>query len=198
MQLLDINNLVARAKQGDQQAFGQIYDQFIKRIFKFVRLKIQDSQEAEDIVQEVFVKAYKGLAGLKIKDLNFSAWLYRVAGNTINDHFRKKYRTPDIIPIDETFDVADSYSLQEEAAIASDLEIVRAGLKKLPPQYREVLELRFVQDLTLDECAAALNKSNLSVRLAQFRALKKLKMILNKPAKSSKEHLGGSRSAGKK
>ena len=180
MQIIDVNNLIEQAKQGDQEAFAQIYDQFIKRMFKFVRLKIQNQQEAEDIVQEVFVKAYKGIGTLKIKDLNFSAWLYRVASNTVNDHFRKKYRTPDITPIDETFDVADTYSLQEEVTIASDLEIVRTGLKKLPPQYREVLELRFVQDLTLDECAAALHKSNLSVRLTQFRALKKLKVILKK------------------
>ena len=82
--------------------------------------------------------------------------------------------------IDESFDITDGYSLEEEAAINSDLEIVRAALNNLPPQYKQVLELRFVQDLTLDETAAVLNKSNLSVRLAQFRALKKLKVILNK------------------
>lgn len=180
MQLMDINNLVSLAKQGDVQAFGQIYDEFVKRMFKFVRLKVQNQQEAEDLVQEVFVKAYKGLPSLKMENLNFSAWLYRVASNTVNDYFRKKYRTPEMTSIDESFDITDGYSLEEEAAINSDLEIVRAALNNLPPQYKQVLELRFVQDLTLDETAAVLNKSNLSVRLAQFRALKKLKVILNK------------------
>jgi len=175
LQNMETNNLIALAKQGNTEAFGQIYDQFIRRIFKFVRLKIQNQQEAEDVVQETFVKAYKGLVSLKLENLNFSAWLYRIAANTINDHFRKKYRTPEITAIDETFDLPDSYSLQEEVAIHSDLEIVRDGLKILPPLYKQVLELRFLQDLSLDETAAIINKNNLSVRLIQFRALKKLR-----------------------
>src|SRR5437762_5038793 len=99
MYSMDINNLILKAKQGNAEAFGQIYDQFVRRIFKFVRLKIQNQQEAEDIVQETFVKAYKGLANLKMENLNFSAWLYRIAYNTVNDHFRKKYRTPEIMAI---------------------------------------------------------------------------------------------------
>jgi len=174
----DINNLIFQAKQGNTEAFGHIYDQFVRRIFKFVRLKVQNQQEAEDLVQETFVKAYKGLAKLKMEDLNFSAWLYRIAGNTVNDHFRKKYRTPEITAIDEKFDLPDSYSLQEEVAMHSDLEIVRGVLHQLPPLYQQVLELRFLQDLSLDETANIINKNNLSVRLIQFRALKKLRIIL--------------------
>ena len=67
---MDINQLVILAKEGDAEAFGLIYDQFVQRIFKFVSLKIQNRQEAEDIVQETFVKAYKGLGGLKMQNLN--------------------------------------------------------------------------------------------------------------------------------
>src|SRR3989344_4603860 len=139
---MDINTLVEKAKQGDTEAFGRIYDEFVRRIFKFVRQKIQNQQEAEDIVQETFVKAYKGLASLKTEDLNFSAWLYRIAGNTVNDHFMKKYRTPDTAAIDENFDLPDSYSLEKEAVLNSDLEIVRSCLGSLPPLYKQVLELR--------------------------------------------------------
>lgn len=178
LQNMDTNNLVEQAKTGNTQAFAEIYDQFVRRIFKFVRVKIQNQQEAEDIVQETFVKAYKGLANLKIQNLNFSAWLYRIAANTINDSFRKKYRTPEITAIDENFDLPDSYSLQEEVAMHSDLAIVRAALHKLPPLYRQVLELRFLQDLSLNETAAVIGKNNLSTRLIQFRALKKLKIII--------------------
>lgn len=178
LQNMDTNDLIAQAKRGDTEAFGQIHDQFVRRIFKFVRIKIQNQQEAEDVVQETFVKAYKGLASLKMEDLNFSAWLYRIAANTINDTFRKKYRTPEIMAIDENFDLPDTYSLQAEVAMHSDLEIVRASLKTLPPLYKQVLELRFLQDLTLDETAAVIGKNNLSVRLIQFRALKKLKIII--------------------
>ncbi len=179
-QHMEINYLVSLAKKGDLDAFGQIYDHFIHRIFKFVRMKIQNQQEAEDIVQETFVKAYKGLGVLKLENLNFSAWLYRIASNTINDHFRRKYRTPDILAIDENFDLADQYSLEKEAVKLSDLEIIKAAFQQLSPLYKQVLELRFLQDLSLDETAKIVNKSNLSVRLIQFRALKKVQLIIQK------------------
>src|SRR3989344_5304415 len=139
---MEINELVVRAQNGDSDAFGLIYDSFARRIFRYIRIKINDRQEAEDILQEVFVKAYKGLGQLKAEDLNFSAWLYRIAGNTVNDHFRKKYRTPDTAAIDENFDLPDSYSLEKEAVLHSDLEIVRSCLGSLPPLYKQVLELR--------------------------------------------------------
>src|SRR6185369_14593410 len=110
---MDIKVLINKVKNGDSQAFGQIYDEFAQRIFRYVKIKIQSRQEAEDVLQEVFIKAYNGLNTLNMNELNFSAWLYRIAGNTINDYFRKKYRTPQISSMDENFDVASSYSLEQ-------------------------------------------------------------------------------------
>lgn len=172
------NELVKRAKQGDSEAFGRIYDLFAQRIFRYIRLKVQNQSEAEDMLQDVFVKAYRGLDRLKMEDLNFSAWLYRVAGNTINDYFRKKYRSPEPAALDETFDVPSSQSLQKDIEIGSEMETVRAAFGQLPDLYRQVLELRFIQEFSLEEIARILDKSNLSVRLLQFRALKKIKIIL--------------------
>ncbi len=176
---MGMNELVRLAQQGNAEAFAQIYDQFAQKIFRFVRLKIQNQQEAEDVLQEVFLKAYRGLPALKLESLNFSAWLYKIAANTVNDAFRKKYRSPAISGMDENFDTASSYSLEAEASLASELNTVKAALKFLRPQYQQVLELRFVQDFSLEETAKIMRKSNLSVRLLQFRALKKLKLILN-------------------
>lgn len=176
---MEINRLITKAREGDSEAFGQIYDSFAQKIFKYIRLKIQDRQEAEDILQEVFIKAYKGLGGLAMENLNFSAWLYKVAGNTINDHFRKKYRTPEIIGIDEKFDAPSKYSLQGEVTAKWDWDLARQAFNRLPPIYKQVLELRFVQEMSLNEVAEILNKNSLSVRLIQHRALKKVRIILN-------------------
>jgi len=183
---MEVNDLVAKAKMGDSEAFGQLYDNFAQRIFRYIRLKVQNREEAEDILQEVFVKAYRGLDSLDLGNLNFSAWLYKIASNTINDYFRKKYRTPEISPIDENFDVAGGISLQKEIEVKSDVEIVRAEFTNLPVLYRQVLELRFVQDFSLDEVAKVLKKSNLAVRLLQYRALKKIQVILKKRYVSSR------------
>jgi len=175
---METNELVAKVKSGDSEAFGQIYDVFAQRIFRYIRVKVQNRPEAEDILQEVFVKAYRGLDTLKMEDLNFSAWLYRIASNTINDHFRKKYRTPEIVGIDEHFDIAGKVSVYKEAETHSDAEQVMSALEDLPEQYKQVLELRFIQDFSLSEIAVILKKSNLSVRLLQHRALKKVKKLL--------------------
>lgn len=174
---MDINQLVNKAKSGDAHAFGELYDLFANKIFKFVKLKIQNNAEAEDALQEVFIKAYKGLDKLKLKDLNFNAWLYRIASNVINDKFRRQYRTPEIVNIYDSFDIADKYSLQKDIEISSDMESLQIIFNKLPLLYKQVLELRFIEELTLDEIATILNKSNLSVRLIQFRALKKVKEL---------------------
>src|SRR6266404_1605419 len=162
---MDINVLVVKAKQGDSEAFGQLYDNFAQRIFRYVRLKVQNRQEAEDVLQEVFIKAHRGLEKLQMENLNFSAWLYRIASNTINDFFRKKYRTPEILGIDENFDIASHVSVEKEITIKSDVEMVRGAFDQLPPLYKQVLELRFIQEFSLDEIAKVLGKSNLSVRL---------------------------------
>ncbi len=175
---MEVNELVKQAKNGDSEAFGQLYDSFARRIFKYIRLKIQNRQEAEDVLQEVFVKAYRGLANLSLENLNFSAWLYRIAANTINDVFRKKYRTPDIMGMDENFDVASKESVHKDLEIKSDVEGLKLVFDQLPAQYKQILELRYVQEFSLTEISKILNKSNLSVRLLQHRALKKVKKIL--------------------
>ncbi len=175
---LDINQLIGQAQQGNSEAFGRLYDNFAQRIFKYIRLKIQDRQEAEDILQEVFIKAYRGLNALSLANLNFAAWLYKVASNTINDHLRKKYRTPKIVAMDEDFDPPDHASVEQELVRQSDWETAQKAFTHLPPIYKQVLELRFLQDLSLSEVSKILNKSNVAVRLIQHRAIKKVKLVL--------------------
>ena len=177
---MEINELVKRAKQGNSESFALIYDQFAQRIFRYIRLKIQNKEQAEDILQDVFVKAYTGLRQLNVDNMNFSAWLYKIASNTVNDYFRKKYRTPEIVAIDEKFDAASNVSVEKEAEINSDMERLILAFEQIPPLYREVLELRFIQNFAPDEVAKILGKTNLAVRLVQYRALKKVQSILRK------------------
>ncbi|MBI5530533.1 MAG: sigma-70 family RNA polymerase sigma factor [Candidatus Doudnabacteria bacterium] len=177
---MDINDLIKRVQQGDSEAFGQVYDIFAQRIFKYIRLKVQNKEQAEDILQEVFIKAYKGIAALKLEGLNFNAWLYRVASNTVNDHFRKKYRTPEILNIDDHQDISSSSSPQKDMEFRSEMSTVLAAFEDLSPIYRQVLELRFLQDLTIKETAHILSKSQLAIRLLQHRALKKVEGIISR------------------
>ncbi len=172
---MEILELVRKTKQGDQEAFAQLYDQFADRIFKFIKLKVGSKQQAEDILQDTFVKVWNGAKTLRLEELNFSAWIYRVAHNAVNDYYRKIYRQPENLELNENIDVASGTSLSDELESKENSINIKQALQSLPNQYRQVLELRFIQDFTVDETAKILGKNNLSTRLLQHRALKKLK-----------------------
>jgi RNA polymerase sigma-70 factor, ECF subfamily len=174
---MELSELLTKAKQGDSDAFGQIYDLFADRIFRYIKIKVKNQQQAEDILQDVFCKAWLGLPKLAMDNLNFSAWLYRVASNTINDYYRKLYRTPVMLEISENLVAAENLHYTNSIDF-NDLEIVKGALAQLPAQYRQVIELRFIQEFSIEETAQVLGKTKLAVRLAQHRALKKLQAVI--------------------
>ena len=175
---MEINEMVIQAKQGDLAAFEKIYESFVRRIFSYIRQKIQNRQDAEDVLQEVFIKSYKGLQSLRPGKLNFSAWIFKIASNTINDHLRKKYRQPEILSIDDGLDISDGQSLYQAIVAKSDLESTTQKFKFLSQEHRSVLEMRILKQLSVREVSRALNKSSLAVRMLQYRARKRLKGLM--------------------
>lgn len=174
---MDIQELVEKAKQGDRESFAEIYDLFADKLFKYISIKIQDKIQAEDILQEVFVKAWKNLYTLRDEKLQFSAWMYRITSNTVSDYFRKIYREPEPVELTAVHDVAAAPEIsQDDDAVKR--ELLLKATKKLPPQYQEVIELIFIQELSISQTARIFKKSNLAIRLMQHRALRSLKNIL--------------------
>jgi len=174
-----IIQLVAKIQQGDQEAFSQLYDEFADRIYKFIRLKVSDNEQAEDLLQEIFVKAWQGCKKLELKGLNFSAWLYRVASNTINDHYRKVYRRPQTVELDPAYNLAGTDDTEKLTEDSFEADSIRKVIDELPENYKQIIELRYFQDFTVEETAKVLNKSSITVRVLQHRATKKLKQLFN-------------------
>jgi len=172
---MDITSLIAQAQSGDAKAFGDLYDIFAQRIFRYIFMKVKNREQAEDILQEVFVKSWKALPKFKLENSNFSAWLYRIATNSINDYYRKIYRHPETLEINEEIDIASSGNAHDLTEHNFNQQYVRSVLGRLPTQYRIVLELRFIQEFSVKETAEILKKSKVGVRLLQHRALKKLR-----------------------
>ncbi len=172
-----IRELVSHVKTGDQDAFAKIYDEFADRIYAFIRIKTVGENEADDIMQDVFVKAWQGCRKIELKNLNFSAWLYKVASNTINDYYRKKYRTPNIVSIDEAVEIQSKDSPQNNLSEQFSKDEIRFALDKLPTHYKEVIELRFFQNLNINETAQIMRKNSITVRVWQHRAIKQLEQI---------------------
>ncbi len=172
-----INNLVALVKAGDEQAFGLLYDEYADRLYRYICFKITDRQEAENLLQEVFVKAWQGCRKLEQENLNFTSWIYTIAHNTVNDYFRKVYRRPQTVPLEPNLDIVAKDDTSEDTQKSFTELSIEKALAKLPDKYKQVLELRFLQELSVEETAKILQKNSISVRVLQHRAVKQLQKI---------------------
>jgi RNA polymerase sigma-70 factor, ECF subfamily len=168
--------LVQRAINGDQDAFTRIYDLHFDKIYRYIYVKVHSQAEAEDLTQDVFIKAYEGINSYKWRDLPFTAWLFRIAHNRVIDFIRKSSKEK-------------KASLDEAVAIASgdpvymteqNFEVyqLKNALEKLPEAQREVATLRFIAELSIAEVAKALGKSEGTVKALQFNAVASLRKLL--------------------
>lgn len=170
----------AKVKQ-DPEAFAKLYDQYVKRIYRFVYFKVSSHEEAEDITSEVFLKAWNYLRDNKdIK--SFSGLLYRIARNSVIDLYRAKALHGEVLSIYDK-DVSEEESLvkatwQQDVAIKIENENLLLVLKKLKQEYQEVITLRYVDELEIDEISEITGKGKIAVRVTLHRAIKKIKTLL--------------------
>ncbi|MGD9711794.1 MAG: RNA polymerase sigma factor [Thermomicrobiales bacterium] len=165
--IVDERDLVARARAGDPVAFERLYEQYHAPILNYLHRMVGDRALAEDLAQDAFEKAYRGLGNTR-PDLAFKAWLYRIATNTAISHGRRK-RIIQWIPFSPTFDPPSDDEVEGSASRRTD---VQRTLSKLPPHYAAVLLLRHYQGLSLAETAASLDITEAACKLRLFRARK--------------------------
>lgn len=166
--------LVTQAKQGDTQAFGQIFDLYSARVYNFLFGKLRHKETAEDILNTVFMKAWQNLFRYQTRDTaKFSTWLFQIANFTLIDYWRTRKETTDITKVENLSDFAQDPKLYE------DYKFLWIVLSELPADYQTVLDLRFKQQFNVSETAKVMNKSEVGVRVLQHRALKLLKAKLN-------------------
>ncbi|MDD5311873.1 MAG: sigma-70 family RNA polymerase sigma factor [Dehalococcoidia bacterium] len=168
--------IVQRAVNGDREAFTALYDMHFDKIYRYIYVKVRSQAEAEDLTQDVFIKAYEAIKSYKWRDLPFTAWLFKIAHNRVIDHVRKTSKEK-------------KTGLEEAGAIASgdpvymteqNFEIyqLKDALEKLPDAQREVATLRFISELSIAEVAVTLGKSEGTVKALQFNAIASLRKLL--------------------
>lgn len=173
--------LVQRVINGDTEAFSSLVCAYEKQVFNIALRMVGNREDAEDISQESFIKAYNSLSSFR-GDSSFSSWLFRIVSNTCLDHLRKqKNRQTLSISTEnedeetEEFDIADeSFSPEEILEKKLTRESIQQGLNELSTEHRAVLVLRELQGLSYDEIAAALNIESGTVKSRIARARKKL------------------------
>ena len=174
----DEASLVLRAQKRDAEAFAQLYEAYFDKIYRYIVFKIGNMTEAEDMTQQVFLKALQSISSFKWTGKPFSAWLYRIAHNQVVDHWRKKTKRV-TIPIDEAPVIVDNaHDPQQLAEKGLDIERLMSATRQLTEAQREVISLRFSGELSIAEVAKVMGKSQGAVKALQHSAIAALRRIL--------------------
>ena len=167
----EIKALVKLAAGGNFQAFGNLYSIYMGRIYRYVYYQVKDKMTAEDITEEVFVKAWKVIRSCRGREDTFQAWLYRIAHNQLADCLRDAGRVTSLEK-DGAIDIADPCERIESSVEYQELLKAITGL---PETQRQVVILKFIEGLDNRETGKVLGKSEGAVRIAQMRALESLR-----------------------
>lgn len=170
------NQLVERVRAGDVDAFGELYQHTHRRIHQYIRQMVPTTGDAEDLMQEVYLRAWSGLKQLQANEA-FWVWLHRIARNAVLDW--KKRKQVSTVSLESTFtddedgetepvEVADWSENPEQIALS---EAMQEAVRSLPENHREVVTMYYLEDMGISEVAKVLGvpKNTVLSRLARAR-----------------------------
>jgi len=172
--------LVGRLKLKDKEAFSQLYDIYIDKLYRFIYFKVSNIQEAEDLTSQTFLKIWQCALEGKIKiGGSFQAFLYKTSRNLIIDYYRRNLGK-ESYSIEEGrergLDIVDkSKQIEKEIENKLETEKIEQKIKNLKSEYQEVIVLYYLNELSIPEIAEVLNKKSGAVRVLLHRAIKSLK-----------------------
>jgi RNA polymerase sigma-70 factor (ECF subfamily) len=169
-------SLVDRAVRGDTGAFGRLYDIYADRIYRHIYYRTANIEDARDMTQDVFARAWQVLPKYRRTSTPFLGWLFTISHNRVIDYYRTR-KDHAYLDIDVTADTRGS-SPEEFAEAQFNRYEVRRAVLKLPEDQQRVILLTFIEGMEYPEVAAILNKSEGNIRVIVHRALKKMREIL--------------------
>ena len=180
----DIQDILRRAKEGDSEAFGLLYTQYYTPVYRYVyfRAKAWGEETAEDITQEIFIKAYNSFGSYSYSGKSPLAYLYTIARNILIDKGRKKKLKMERLDLEDSTieDVPDDSEnrLQERMRNETEQEL-HSSIAQLSPDQKDVIILRFIDGLPTNEIADILKRSEVAIRQLQSKGLKALRKIIH-------------------
>ncbi len=162
-----------KIRKRDEKAFLNAYDFFAPRLFRHVYFRVGSKEIAEDITSQIFLKTWKYLLSSSVE--NIQGFLYRVAHNALVDHYRAKERSP--LPINEEFEKTVFYEkdIIKDILDQEELRAARRAIHRLKKDFRDVVVMRYIDGLSIEEIAAITQKSRNAVSIILSRAIKELK-----------------------
>ena len=160
------------------EQFGQIYDQYIDKIYRFVYLKVSSQEIAEDITSRVFLKGWEAFQSPKNDIKNPSAFLYQIARNMVIDHYRAKGRSK-TVSMEVSPQMADpGTSAEDKAILNADIEVIKVAITRLKKDQQDIIIWYYLEDMAIDDIAKLLKKPSGTVRVMLHRGLNDLRSML--------------------
>ncbi len=178
---LEHEYLILEKSRKDPKAFGALYEKYFDRIFNFIFRQIDDEDLTADLCSQTFLNALKNVGKYEFRGFPFSAWLYKIASNEVNKHYRK-LKTEKVFSIEEL----RIRELIDQANVDYDEELIGRlmnYLRDLPTEMLEVLELRFFEDKDFKEIGFILEITESGAKMRTYRALDRLRRNFNIPIK---------------
>lgn len=179
-ELATVMEIVARAQQGDADAFGQLYDRYVDVVYRYVYYRVANVSLAEDLTSETFLRALRRISSYTWQGRDIGAWLVTIARNLIADHFKSgRYRlevaTSDLV--EAGADRSEDGPEDEVLAGITNAALLE-GVKRLNTEQQECISLRFLQGMSVAETAAIMGKNEGAIKALQYRAVKSLSRLL--------------------
>ena len=175
---LELRRIISRAKSGDAGAFGELYTRYAGLILRYLYARLREQESAQDLTQEVFVRVIKGIGGFEFRgEKSFLGWLYTIAGNVLIGQARRKRAVS--TPLDDSLELVDPRS-QDAVLSIFDRVALQQAITQLTEDQQQVLTLKFFADMTNQEIAAILGRTEGAVKALQHRALQALQQILER------------------
>jgi RNA polymerase sigma-70 factor (ECF subfamily) len=167
---------VARARAGEVDAFGALYQRYFDPIYRYLRSRVASEQDAEDLAETVFLRAFQALPRYRERGWPFSAFLYQVARNLLADSYRRPQME---VPLEELeAGLRSPRPVEQMDEQRERVERLSLGLTRLAPDYQEVIRLRVLLGLPTREVAAWMERSEGAIRVLLYRALRELRVGL--------------------
>ncbi len=158
--------------------FNRFYEPLKNKVYNYIYYKVQNNEEAEELTQEVFQKVYAQLQKQDIDEEKLQRYIYVTASNIVKDVWKKRSKTPTVIPIDEY--VRDS-ALADESYLAMEENLyLKEVINKLSKKEREIIVLRIIKGFSVEKVSEMLGKPAGTIKSMQFRAIQKLRKQLTK------------------
>jgi RNA polymerase sigma-70 factor (ECF subfamily) len=161
----------------DPNAFGEIYDRFVERVYRYLYFRTGSHPEAEDLAEQVFLKAWEAIGRYRWQGRPFLAWLYRLAHNTHIDYVRTQRPTLSLNNDDRPVDLPNPAAAAEMAR-ALDADLLARALAQLTQDQQQVIMLKFIEGLDNEQIAESMEKREGAIRALQMRGLMSLRRVL--------------------